>query len=244
MMNYKFKEELQEGLIKKRPNRFLMHVNLNGRTHICHCPVTGRIGNLIFNDIPCLVSKSDNPNRKTKYTVEAISLDFKTKKYKKWIGINQSKANEYVNFFLKQNSLLKMITGNKIEREKKLGDSRLDFKIDENYLEVKMPLISLPTKTHTITQKHSKFNSFDRLIKHFNDLGKNLKKGSRAIMLLCYVYDAKPFKPPIEDSSNDKIIKIAKQSTKRGVEHWQINLKINKKGVKLKNYFKLNLFKS
>jgi len=96
-MKYLFKEKLIEGIIKSRPNRFIMNVEINKKIEKCHCPSTGRIGNIIWKDIPCLLSKSENTNRKTKFTVEA----FKTKN--QYIGINQTKANEYIEFFLKNN---------------------------------------------------------------------------------------------------------------------------------------------
>ena len=51
-----------------------MNVLVNGELEKCHCPSTGRIGNLRFEDIPCLLSEGKNPDRKTKYTVEAFSL--------------------------------------------------------------------------------------------------------------------------------------------------------------------------
>jgi len=73
---YLFKKPLIEGLIKSRPNRFIMMVEINGKVEKCHCPSTGRIGDIIFKDIPCLVSKAESESkRKTKFTVEAFSND-------------------------------------------------------------------------------------------------------------------------------------------------------------------------
>ena len=251
-MKYKFSKPLTEGLIKSRPNRFIMFVELkNPKTNKtklekCHCPSTGRIGNIIFKNIPCLVSKASNPDRQTKYTVEAISLDSPKKKHKKWIGINQIKMNKYVEFFLKENQFKKIISnGEETRRERKLGNSRIDFQIGKNFIEVKMLLITLPSRFDTAEniKTSSKFNSFDRLIKHFGELGKEVKKNkSRAIILTCYQYEAKPFERPREDKSNLKIIKAARQSTKNGVESWQANFKINKNGIELIDYFKLKLF--
>jgi sugar fermentation stimulation protein A len=243
MKAYKFKEKLEQGLIKSRPNRFIMMVKLGNKTLKCHCPSTGRIGDLVFKDIPCLLSKANNDKRKTNHTVEAISLNPINKKNKKWVGINQVKINKYIEFFLKNNQFPRMIkTKNNVEREKALGHSRIDFLIDHHYLEIKMPLISLPTKKELTYQKPTKFNSFDRLIKHFNDLSKNLKNKSRAIIALCYMYNARPFKAPITDKTNFRVKKAAGQAIKRGVEQWQINLKIDKNGVAPINYFRLKLF--
>ena len=242
MKTYKLSNKLVEGLIKSRPNRFIMMVQINKRLVKCHCTSTGRIGNIIFTDIPCLLSKADNQNRKTKYTVEAVSLDRSDKKHKSWIGINQTKDNKYIEFFLSTNQVPKIIKGQEILREKKLGTARIDFKIDNNYLEVKTPLISLPTKDRFPALKPSKFDAFGRLIKHFEELSNSLDKNSRAIILLCYMYDAKTFSPPKLKGDNTKIMAAAHQANRKGVETWQINLKMTPTSIALINYFKLKLF--
>ena len=240
-LKYKFKEPLIEGLILARPNRFLMDVRINKKVYRCHCPSTGRIGRVVFENVPCLLSKATNKERKTPYTVEAISLDAVAKKSKKWIGINQMRMNDYVKFFLENNLFPKMIKGEQIQREKKLGNSRIDFLVDEDYLEVKMPLITLPEGDGEKKAPHSKFDSFDRLIKHFQDLTKSLKEGTKAIVLLTYMYPAKPFERPKKDKTNSKILKVANEAQSKGVENWQANFKIDRIGVTLIKYFKLNL---
>ncbi|GHT99203.1 hypothetical protein FACS1894126_5300 [Alphaproteobacteria bacterium] len=96
-LKFEFENPLIDGIIKSRQNRFLMNVEIEGNVEKCHCPTTGKIGNVVFSDIPCLLSKSTNVNRKTQYTVEAISID----DAKSWIGINQTAINGYVNHFLK-----------------------------------------------------------------------------------------------------------------------------------------------
>jgi sugar fermentation stimulation protein A len=238
-----FSEPLTEGMIKSRPNRFIMIVEVAGQTYKCHCPSTGRIGDVVFSDISCLVSKAKDSERKTPYTVEAISLDSKEKKKKSWIGINQNKSNNYVEYFLKKEMLTKMISnGKNVVRERQLGKSRIDFQIGNDFVEVKTPLITLPGQNTAEKMTHSKFNSFDRLIKHFKDLGKNLKPGSRAIILMCYMYDAAPFVRPAQDKDNKKIIRAAQKANKSGVENWQINMKIDETGVELLKYFRLELF--
>lgn len=243
MKSYKFNEKLKKGLIKSRPNRFIMMVKIGNKTIKCHCPSTGRIGDLVFKDIPCPLSRSNNDKRKTNYTVEAISLDKESKQNKAWIGINQVKINKYIEFFLKNNLFPEMINvPNGVQREKNLGKSRIDFLIDTTYLEIKMPLIALPVKKELTYKKTTKFDSFDRLIKHFNDLSKNLRNKTRAIIALCYMYDAKSFEAPPTDKSNIRIKKAAESASKKGVENWQINLKIDREGVSLIRYFKFKLF--
>jgi sugar fermentation stimulation protein A len=244
-MRYLFEEPLREGLIKSRPNRFIMNVTVDGKLEKCHCPSTGRIGNLIFEDIPCLLSKSKNAERKTKYTVEAFSLDPVRKANKSWIGINQTKANEYVEFFLRS-GLLRPMTGKikTVKREVALGKSRIDFLVNgKDYLEVKTPLMLIPTEGHkNYKENKAPFTSFDRMIRHFDDVSGSISGDSRAIFLLCNIYDAKPFVVPKSEIADPKIIRAARRAARRGLENWQINLRIKKDGIDLIDCFRLKLF--
>ena len=233
MKKFLFDKPLIKSLIKPRPNRFIMLVEIDGVLEKCHCPSTGRIGNIVFKDIPCLLSKSNNSSRKTRFTVEAVSPENGL-----WLGINQTKANSYVEFFLKNNYLSKMIKVNSLRREVKLNNSRIDFLVNDNcFLEVKTPLRFLPFGDKPVDDK---FSSFDRLIRHFQDISSQIEHEKRAIVLLCYLFDAKRFRPP--KASNNKILSVVKKEDSKGLEHWQVNLSINEKGVSLIRYFKLNLF--
>ncbi len=244
-MEYLFEEPLREGIIRSRPNRFIMIVSVDGKLEKCHCPSTGRIGGIKFEEIACLLSKSKNPERKTKYTVEAFSLDELGKRDKSWIGINQTRANEYVDFFIKSGLLRNMLGKvGEVKREVKLGRSRIDFLVNgRDYLEVKTPLMLIPTEGHRSHHENkTPFASFDRMIKHFGDVSRSIKGDSRAIFLLCNMYDAKPFEVPKPKVSERKIVIAARKASLRGLEHWQINLRMDKKGLRLINCFRLNLF--
>ncbi|MFH1222525.1 MAG: DNA/RNA nuclease SfsA [Candidatus Micrarchaeota archaeon] len=242
---YRFPEKLVEGLIKARPNRFIMRVQLGKKLLKCHCPVTGRIGNLRFSNIPCLLSMSNNPERKTPCTVEAISLDPPAKKNKSWIGINQTKANEYIAFFMRTGQMEKMIgKKHEVQREVPLGKSRIDFLVNGNtYVEAKTMVMMIPSEKHpNYTGGNKPLTSFDRMIKHFHDLGAAVPKGSRAIILLCFPYDAIQFVPPKRMKGSGPIKRAARKAQRAGVENWQINLKFDEKGVQLLQYFPLRLF--
>lgn len=53
-----FETALIESLIRRRRNRFIMEVEVDGILCDCHCPTTGSIGNLVLRDIPCLLSRA------------------------------------------------------------------------------------------------------------------------------------------------------------------------------------------
>ena len=231
---YPFTPPLKEGRIISRPNRFVMIVRAGGRTIKCHCPTTGRIGDLEVSGLPCLYSTSANAKRKTAQTVEAISTSTTNRS---WVGINQTAANRYLEFFLRTGALSRMV-GGPVTREVKLGRSRIDFLVGDTYVEVKTPLVTLPAGEGIARVRRSRFDSFDRLVKHMGDLRRSLSGGRRALIVLCYLYDADPFKPPARDGTNSKILEAASLAEKAGVERWQVNLNIDRYGVSLIRYFR------
>ena len=231
---YRFPKPLSRGSIVSRPNRFIMFVRAGGKTLRCHCPTTGRLGDLKLSGLPCLYSTSNNKARKTAHTVEAIST---TSDGRSWVGINQTAANRYFEFFLRDGALSRLAEGN-VRREVKLGSSRIDFLVGNSYIEVKTPLITLPAPSKVARVKTGRFDSFDRLIRHMGELKASLSQGKTAKIVLCYQYDAKPFKPPPPDKTNSRILEAARAAEEAGVERWQVNLKVDRNGVSLIRYFR------
>jgi len=170
--------------------------------------------------------------------VEAISV---SQQRNSWVGINQTAANRYFEFFLKNGTFSRMARG-EVKREVRLGKSRIDFQVGNTYVEVKTPLITLPAAGDIRRVRRSRFDSFDRLIKHMRELRKSLATGRRAVIALCYLYDAKPFKPPPRDRTNSKILAVARASERAGVERWQVNMKLDQEGVSLYRYFRSKPF--
>lgn len=210
-----------------------MLVRASGRTLRCHCPTTGRLGDLKLAGLPCLYSTSSSRLRKTHHTVEAIST---SPTAKSWVGINQTAANRYFEHFLKEGALGRLAKGD-VKREVKLGRSRIDFLVGDAFIEIKTPLIMLPAGDDVPRIRHSRFDSFERLIRHMEELRASLSHGMRAKIVLCFLYDAKPFTPPAPDGSNARILTAAKEAEVAGVERWQVNLKVDPTGVSLIRYF-------
>lgn len=240
MKKYNFNLNLIEGLIIERPNRFTMFVKLDNKIIKCFCPASTRIGNINFTNIPCLLSQNLKQGIKTNYTVEAISLDPIFKKNKKWIGINQTKANKYIEFYLKNNQFPKMIpVTNSILREKYIGKARIDFLIDNCCIEIKTFLDSLPINNLIPLKKHDKFDSHERLIKQYIEIINYSTNGNRAIILFCFFYEASRLKIPVFKEYNQTLIDLVSKAQEKGVEHWQANFKINEKGIELISYFRI-----
>jgi sugar fermentation stimulation protein A len=239
-----FNPPLVEGVIQKRKSQFTMTVIVNGEETACHCPTTGRIGNIELNERPCLLSKSADPARKTPFTVEAVSLNRTDDVHKSWIGINQNAVNRYVEHYLVNGGFAGMIgESGVVHRERFLGVSKLDFLVGNTYLEVKTPLqsLQLDIPEYVATKKVTPFSSTERFTKHITELANSLQSNERAILLTCFLYDNPGFQV-IERSTNYEQVKNAvDMATQAGVETWQANFQISPSSVKLSRCFKLFL---
>jgi sugar fermentation stimulation protein A len=231
---YKFSSQLERGMIISRPNRFLMRVEKDGNVFLCHCPSTGKIGNIVFDGVPCLLAPSVDTKRKTPYTVEAISID----KEKSWIGINQNAVNRYVEHFFRIGALDGIAkNGHHILREQKVGNSKLDFKIEDTYVEVKMPLQFMAFADGDRPAGNECVNSHERFVRHITELEHRLQANEKAVLLSCFLYDAPIFTPPEQTKRNQIIGDAVRQSMKAGVRIWQANMSIDPLGVNLLKYF-------
>ena len=85
-----FKESLISGEFIKRYKRFFVDVKIGNKTVTAHCPNTGSMMGLLKSGNKVWLSKSENPNRKLKYTLQIIE-DQKTK-----VGINTHLTNKIV----------------------------------------------------------------------------------------------------------------------------------------------------
>ena len=68
-MRYK---KILPGIFQARPNRFIAHVDVGGRTEVCHVKNTGRCRELLVPGAKVWLEESGNPARKTKYDLIAV----------------------------------------------------------------------------------------------------------------------------------------------------------------------------
>jgi sugar fermentation stimulation protein A len=129
--------------------------------------------------------------------------------------------------------------GEPVHREQTLGSSRLDFRVGRCYIEVKMPLFYLFSKTESLNGQAP--TSLERFIKHVGDLGNSLKDNDRAILLTCFMFDAPRLVPPSPSNRGaEEVMNAVKKSIAQGVEIWQLNLSINQSGVEFFRCFDIS----
>ena len=233
-MKYLFENKLTEGIIVKRKSQFTMLVNVDGEEIVCHCPSTERIGELDVKGLACLLSVSNNPKRKTPYTVEAVSADNPDAADKNWIGINQTLSNTLVEFFIRNKCLKEMIPDSEpLHREVTLGQSRLDFLAGNTYIEVKTPLKRLHVTygDKVITKKVPPMPESDRFIKHIHQLAQSLQEHERAIMLTVHQYVTTNPLGYTKSKHHNEVADAVKYALSKGVEMWELSVKLDNEGA-------------
>ena len=136
-----FENKLISGQFIKRYKRFFVDVKINGKIITAHCPNTGSMYGLLKKDNKVWLTKSNNPNRKLKYTLQIIQ-DKKTK-----VGVNTHLTNKIVLEALQNNLIKEFDKKIEIKPETKFGtNTRFDFLITKNnlkaFIEVKNVTLS------------------------------------------------------------------------------------------------------
>ena len=128
----KFTTALIKGKLINRYKRFFADIKVNNSTVTSHCPNTGSMMGLLDEGNNVWLSKSDNPKRKLKYTLEIIEVK------KTLIGVNTHRANRIVEHGLKNQLFNEFKKIRSIRPEFKFSDdTRFDFLCDKNIIEVK-----------------------------------------------------------------------------------------------------------
>lgn len=87
----KYTQKLVSGKFLKRYKRFFADVHYNGEIVVAHVPNTGSLKSANHPGQDCLISPSENPERKLKFTLEMIQHPNGS-----WVGVNTATPNKIV----------------------------------------------------------------------------------------------------------------------------------------------------
>lgn len=111
------------GTFISRPNRFIAHIDIDGKEVISHVPNTGRMKELLFPGVPVLLSYHSSPTRKTKYELRMI------KKKDAWISVDSQLPNALA-YEAIENDVIEELRGySAIKREVTYQHSRFDLQL-------------------------------------------------------------------------------------------------------------------
>ena len=170
-MKYK---NVTRGFFIDRPNRFIAHVEIEGKIETVHVKNTGRCRELLLPGTPVILDISDNPARKTKYDLVVVE--------KKGIGlvnIDSQAPNKVVKEWLeKAPELFPEITC--LKPEYKYGNSRIDFYFEHQGRKVLMEVKGVTLEKDGIC--YFPDAPTERGVKHVKELTGALEEGYE-----CYV---------------------------------------------------------
>lgn len=125
-------ENMQPGIFRDRPNRFIAHVELDGKLETVHVKNTGRCRELLVPGAKVWCQRSENPARKTKFDLICVE------KGPYIINMDSQAPNKAVQEWLLGGGLGQI---RDLRPETVHGDSRFDFAFQKDgkqcYLEVK-----------------------------------------------------------------------------------------------------------
>ena len=229
-----FKNKLISGQLIKRYKRFFVDIKIKNQTITAHCPNTGSMSGLLNEGNKVWISKSNNPNRKLKYTLEIIEIG------KSKVGVNTHSSNKIVYHALKNNliDILKDFT--EIKPETKFGDNtRFDFLIYKKkykaFIEVKNVTLS---RKKDIAEFPDAITA--RGLKHINELVKASKKNYKIFILyLIQRDDCKSF--TIAKDIDPNYAAALNKAVKKKLNVLCYDCKFSTKGIKLNNKIKFKI---
>ena len=178
-------ENMVCGRFIKRPNRFIAHIEIDGKEEICHVKNTGRCRELLIPGATVWCQKFDNPNRKTKFDLICVQ------KGDLLINMDSQAPNIAAKEWLLAGGLGEI---EDLKPEYTHGESRFDFSFIKDgkrcFLEVK-----------GVTLEHDGVCAFpdaptERGVKHLQGLTKAVQDGFGAyVLFVVQMADMKYFRP-------------------------------------------------
>ena len=160
-----------KGIFKNRPNRFIAEVEVEGKLEIAHVPNTGRCKELLVDNAVVWLKPSDNPNRKTKFSLHFVENKGVL------VSLYSQQANSIAYEAIINGKIKELSCYDFHQREKTVDNSRIDIYLanenEECYVEVKGVTL--------IVDGEARFPDAptERGAKHLKELMKLKKQGNR-----------------------------------------------------------------
>ena len=178
-----------KGIFKARPNRFIAEVEVDGNLEIAHVPNTGRCKELLVKNAIVWLKPSDNPNRKTKFSLHFVENKGVL------VSLYSQQANSIVYDAVVEGKIKELSGYDYHQREKTVDNSRIDIYLknsngDSCFVEVKGVTL--------IIDGEARFPDAptERGAKHLRELIKLKKEGNRCCVFFLIQHPAGEFFRP------------------------------------------------
>ena len=213
-----------------RPNRFIAHIEIDGRPEIAHVKNTGRCKELLTDNATIFVQKSDNPNRKTKYDLIGVL------KGERIINMDSQIPNKVFGEWAPGSGFFGNLTA--IKAEKTYGSSRFDY-----YLETEKDKIFVEVKGVTLEKDGVVLfpdAPTERGVKHINELCQCVTDGYRAyIFFIIQMDNVKYFTPNRE--THPEFADALKKAAANGVGVYALSCKVTENSIVADKFVEVRL---
>jgi sugar fermentation stimulation protein A len=228
----KFTKRLIKGKLIKRYKRFFVDIKVNKKLVTAHCPNTGSMMGLLTVNNDVWISKTDNPKRKLKYTLEIIKVK------NNLVGVNTLLANKIVFNGILNNLINEFKNCTNIKPEVFFNnETRFDFLVNKDgqkkFIEIKNVTLFRKNKIaefpDAITSRGSK---------HLKTLIEAIKNGYKTcVFFLVQIQNIEYFK--IAKNIDKDYYQNYLLAKKAGVKFLAYRCKINSKEIKIEKKIKI-----
>ena len=201
---------LLKGKLLRRYKRFFTDIELSdGRVVVAHTPNTGSMKQCAITGHRVLISESDNPKRKLKYTLELIRVG------EHWVDTHTQRTNRVVEEALRNNGIASL-EDYRVQPEYKIGESRIDFYLEKGEEKV---LVEVKNVTLCCNETTACFPDAvtTRGQKHLRELFAAKQQGYRAVIFfLVQRAEATEFSPA--DDIDPEYGRLLREVVAGGVE--------------------------
>ncbi len=211
------------GIFLARPNRFIAHVQIDGKEEICHVKNTGRCKELLIPGAKVWCQQFDSTKRKTKFDLIAVQ------KGHRLINMDSQAPNAAAKEWLLAGGLGEI---SDLKAEYTHGDSRFDFSFVKDgtrcFLEVK-----------GVTLEHDGICAFpdaptERGTKHLRGLSQLAREGFGAyVLFVIQMTDVQYLHP--NDMTDPNFSKALREAAENGVQVLAVDCAVTENAMTIQN---------
>ncbi|MBQ7955707.1 MAG: A/G-specific adenine glycosylase [Lachnospiraceae bacterium] len=223
-------QNVVRGRFVDRPNRFIAHVEIEGKIETVHVKNTGRCRELLLPGATVYLEKGDAPKRKTAYDLIAVE------KGERMVNMDSQAPNKAVKEWLLKKELFPGLVF--VRPETTYGQSRFDF-----YIETDKDRIFMEVKGVTLEEDGvMRFPDApsERAIKHVEELAEAVNKGYKAYILFVIQMKGAKYFTPHRDMHPDFAAALEK-ARDAGVEIIAYDCQVTPDGMEIDSPVKVRL---
>ena len=229
-----FKNKLISGELVKRYKRFFVDVKIDNKTVTAHCPNTGSMIGLLEKGNKVWLSKTDNPKRKLKYTLQVIESNGSK------VGVNTHLTNKIALDAIYKSKIQKFKNYNFVKQEINFGNNtRFDLLLIK-----KNKKIFIEVKNVTLSRQKGIAEFPDAITsrgqKHIQELLKAKKQGYN-IYLLFVIQRDDCNELKIAKDIDPKYCELLTKAVKKNLNILCYDCKFSTKGIKLNRKIKFKI---